>query len=200
MVAADIIGDDGHATREDARRGGDYKSLHVSPGVATTVLMHSFGGLERSGATSQELRLGSVAPNLGPEYVSEVLTSLDETLWYVHREGDRLRFQTKPNIYRMIAQNASAQPRLTVEERLRAEVGSAVGVQPGFRSLAWAATDDQIQDNPDPTIAVLSPRFAVGSPVGDESPQWNRPNRRTVAESRGRLPAVEELACPGCSR
>lgn len=170
VVAADIIGGDGHANREDGRRGGDYASLHVSRGVATTLLMHSFGGLERSGATSQELRLGSVAPNLGPEYVSEVLTSLDETLWYVHKEGDRLRFQTKPNIYRMIAQNASAQPRSTVEERLRAEVEDAVDKQPGFRSLPWAATDDQIQDNPDPTIAVLSSRFAVGSPVGDESP------------------------------
>ncbi len=170
VVAADIIGGDGHANREDARRGGDYESLHVSRGVATTLLMHSFGGLERSGATSQELRLGTVAPNLGPEYVSEVLTSLDETLWYVHKEGDRLRFQTKPNIYRMIAQNASGQPSSTVDERLRAEVESVVGAQPGFRSLAWAATDDQIPDNPDPTIAVLSPRFTVGSPLGDASP------------------------------
>lgn len=170
VVAADIIGGDGHANREDARRGGDYESLHVSRGVATTLLMHSFGGLERSGATSPELRLGSVAPNLGPEYVSEVLTSLDETLWYVHKEGDRLRFQTKPNIYRMIAQNASGQPSSTVEERLREEVGTVVGDPPGFRHLAWAATDDQIADNPEPTIAVLSPRFAVGSPVGDESP------------------------------
>ena len=170
VVAADIIGGDGHANREDERRGGEYKTLQVSRGVATTLLMHSFGGLERSGATIQELRLGSVAPNLGPEYVSEVLTSLDETLWYVHREGDKYRFQTKANIYRIIAENASIQPRSAVEDRLREEVENAIGSESGFRSLPWAATDDQIADNAYPSIAVLAPRFAVTNPEGDSPP------------------------------
>ena len=170
VVAADIIGGDGHANQEDERRGGEYKNMQVSRGVATTLLMHSFGGLERSGAIVQELRLGSVAPNLGPEYVSEVLTSLDETLWYVHREGDKYRFQTKPNIYRIIAQHASSRPSSEVEERLREEVERAIGSQPGFRSLAWAAADDQIPDNPEPSIAVLVPRFAVSDSESDNRP------------------------------
>ncbi len=95
VVAADIIGGDGHANRDDERRGGDYARLGVARGVATTLLAHSFGGLTQSGATTQELHLGSAAPNLGPEYVTEVLRTLEESLWYVHREGDRLRFQTR---------------------------------------------------------------------------------------------------------
>ena len=161
VVAADIIGGDGHANRDDERRGGDYAKLRVARGVATTLLAHSFGGLTQSGATGQELRLGSVAPNLGPEYVSEVLTTLEETLWYVHREGDRLRFETRPNIYRVIAESASGQPSATVDERLREAVEKAIGDPDGFRTLAWAGADDQISDNPDPTVAVLSPRFAV---------------------------------------
>ena len=37
VVAADIIGGDGHANREDERRGGEYKDLQVSRGVATTL-------------------------------------------------------------------------------------------------------------------------------------------------------------------
>ena len=168
VVAADIIGGDGHANREDERRGSDYARLRVARGVATTLLMHSFGGLTRSGATSQELRLGSAAPNLGPEYVTEVLATLEESLWYVHKEGDRLRFQTKPNIYRVIAETASDQPASTVKERLRSEVERVIGAPTGFRALAWAGTDDQIPDNPDPTIAVLVPRFAVASSAADE--------------------------------
>ena len=169
VVAADIVGGDGHANREDERRGGDYARLQIARGVATTLLTHSFGGLTQSGATSQELRLGSVAPNLGPEYISEVLDTLEENLWYVHKEGDRLRFQTRPNIYRVIAERASGQPASTVDERLREEVEQAIGAPHGFRTLAWAGANDQIPDNPDPTIAVLSPRFAVsGAGAGKE--------------------------------
>ena len=53
-----------------------------------------------------------MAPNIGPEYVTEILGSLEEALWYVHREGDSLKFQTRPNVYRVIAQTAEGQPDL----------------------------------------------------------------------------------------
>ena len=56
--------------------GATTRDFHIARGVATTVLMHSFGGMERRGGTPQELRLGTVAPNVGPEYVTEVLSSL----------------------------------------------------------------------------------------------------------------------------
>ena len=162
VVAADIVGGDGHADMQDRNRGSDYARFHIARGVATTVLMHSFGGMERSGGTPQEIRLGTVAPNVGPEYVTEVLGSLEETLWYVHREGDSLSFQTRPNIYRVIAQRADEQPDSTVADRLRTEVDGAIGTAAGFRVLPWAGADGQIADNPDPAIAVLDPRYAVG--------------------------------------
>ena len=162
VVAADIVGGDAHADMQDRNRGSDYARFHIARGVATTVLMHSFGGMERSGGTPQEIRLGTVAPNVGPEYVTEVLGSLEETLWYVHREGDSLSFQTRPNIYRVIAQRADEQPDSTVADRLRTEVDGAIGTAAGFRVLPWAGADGQIADNPDPAIAVLDPRYAVG--------------------------------------
>ena len=73
VVAADIIGRDAHADMQDERRGGDYSRFQIARGVATTLLMHSFGGMERGGGTLQELRLGTVAPNVGPEYVPRYL-------------------------------------------------------------------------------------------------------------------------------
>ena len=160
VVAADIIGGDAHADMQDQRRGSDYAHHHIGRGVATTLLMHSFGGRERAGATAQELRLGTVAPNVGPEYVTEIFGSLEGALWYVHREGESLKFQTKPNIYRVIAQTADGQPASTVAERLRTEVGKVIGTAPGFRLLPWAGDDGQVPDSPDPSIAVLPPRFA----------------------------------------
>ena len=162
VVAADIAGRDAHADMQDRSRGGDYARFHIARGVATTVLMHSFGGMERRGGTPQEIRLGTVAPNLGPEYVTEVLGSLEEALWYVHREGDAFGFQTRPNVYRVIAQKADEQTESTVADRLRDQIDGAIGAPAGFRTVPWAGADGQIPDSPDPTIAVLDPRYAVG--------------------------------------
>ena len=167
VVAADIIGRDAHADMQDERRGGDYSRFRIARGVATTLLMHSFGGMERSGGTLQELRLGTVAPNVGPEYVTEILGSLEESLWYVHREGESLKFQTRPNIYRVIAQTADGQAASIVAERLRSEVERAIGAAAGFRVLLWSGGDGQLPDNPEPTIAVLEPRYAVPSSEGN---------------------------------
>ena len=169
VVAADIIGEDAHADMQDRKRGSHYAQLRISRGVATTLLMHSFGGRERGGATPQELRVGTVAPNVGPEYVTEVLNSLEETLWYVHREGELLKFQTRPNIYRVIAQSANDQPTSGVQDRLREEVEATIGAATGFRALPWAGADGHLPESPSPTIAVLDPRFAVASlGTGDE--------------------------------
>ena len=166
VVRADIIGGDAHADMQDQSRGGDYARHRIARGVATTLLMNSFGGQERSGANAQQLRLGTVAPNVGPEYVTEILNTLEEVLWYVHKEGESLRFQTRPNIYRAIADTASNQSSSSVADRLRSEVDKVIGTAAGFRILPWAGGDGQIPDNPEPSIVVLPPRFAVADPNG----------------------------------
>jgi uncharacterized protein DUF499/HEPN superfamily Swt1-like protein len=174
VVAADIIGGDAHADMLDHKRGGDYERHHIARGVATTLLMHSFGGQVRLGATPSELRLGIVAPNVGPEYVSEVLESLEQSLWFVHKEGEALRFQVRPNVYRIIAQTAEHLPEATVAERLRTALegsqpgkkDSAAGEAPGFRILVWAGLPGPIADNPEPSIAILDPRLSISQEDG----------------------------------
>jgi hypothetical protein len=161
VVAADIIGGDARADMLDQSRGGEYETFHVTRGIATTVLMHSFGGQTRLGALPTELRLGTVAPNIGPEYVSEVLETLEQSLGYVHREGELLRFQTRPNPYRLIALRAETLPPAQVAERLQASLADALGSAPGFRVLEWAGADGIIADSPDLRIAVLEPHYAI---------------------------------------
>lgn len=168
VVAADIIGGDAHADDLDDRRGGDYARHRIARGIATTLLMNSFGGATRAGALPTELRLGAVAPNVGPEYVSEVLETLEQSLWYVHREGDLLRFQTRPNIYRMIAQRAESLPASTVGERLREAISGAAGTASGFRVAEWAGADGALPDRPDLTIAILASEYAVAPDNGDK--------------------------------
>ena len=161
VVATDIIGGDAHADELDMRRGGEYERYHVARGLATTLLMHSFGGRARVGALTHEIRLGTVAPNVGPEYVTEILESLEQSLWYVHREGELLRFLTKPNVYRMISQRAEQLPPAQVREELQKAVAQAAGSVDGFQVVPWAAEDGAIADSPNLRIAVLEPGLAV---------------------------------------
>jgi hypothetical protein len=161
VVAADIIGGDAHADMLDGRRGGDYERHRIARGLATTLLMHSFGGPTRVGASRAELYLGTVAPNIGPEYLPDVLDSLEETLWYVHKEGELYRFLTKFNVYRVIRQTAEDLPNATVSERIREALGLGIGQSSGFRILQWAGSDGTIADSPEPAIAVLDSKYRV---------------------------------------
>ena len=182
VVASDVIGGDAHADHQDQRRGGEYERYHISRGVATTLLVHSFGGQLNAGAVPQELRLGTVAPNVGPEYVTEVLGSLEQSLWYVHRDGELLKFDTRPNIYRVIAQTADNQSPDAVNDRLKEVLERAAGSPEGFRVITWADTDGSIADTPDPTIAILPSRYAIeafddrGQPMDWEAIErlWDR--------------------------
>ena len=67
VVASDIIGGEAHADHEDERRGGEYSRFRISRGVATTLLVHSFGGMMHAGGTPQGTQVGHrVTPTLGP--------------------------------------------------------------------------------------------------------------------------------------
>ena len=110
--------------------------------------------------------------------MAEVLNTLEERLWYVHREGEALRFQTRPNIYRVIAQTAAEQPTSAVSEKLRAEVEAVTGAADGFRVLSWVGEDGQLPDNPEASIAVLASRFAVSNADGNGSPDGDAPIRQ----------------------
>ena len=170
VVASDIIGGDAHADYQDNSRGGEYTEFRIARGVATTLLLHSFGGRMQTGAVPQELRLGTVAPNVGPEYVTEVLGTLEQSLWYVHRDGELLKFQTRPNIYRVIAQTADNQSPSVVADRLREGLDRVAGNSPGFRVITWAGGDGVIPDTPEPTIALLDPRFSIEAADASSSP------------------------------
>lgn len=156
VVAADIIGGDAHADGFDERRGGEYAQHHIARGVATTILLHSSGAQLRAGAMPSDLRLGTISPLLGRQYADEVIGELEETLWYVHRDGELLRFQAKQNLYRRIAETAQNQSPHAVDERIREAMAKAYGESHGFRVLQWAGADGTIPDQPEPSIAVLA--------------------------------------------
>ena len=122
-------------------------------------------------------------PLLGPEYYGEVLGSIEETGYYIHREGQMFRFQTKQNLYRRIAETANTQPQHVIDDRIRTAMADAYGSSQGFKVLQWAGADGSIPDQPESSIAMLAATLpaSVGccQPAGMR--RISRPRMKTIS-------------------
>jgi len=110
VVAADVIGDKANAVALDDERGRDYANERVSQGVASAVLLGSFGGQgDRAGFSSKEIRFCAGRPELNWGYTDGALLALEEKAFYLHNaaagsQGKRYWFGTKPTLTKLLVQ------------------------------------------------------------------------------------------------
>jgi hypothetical protein len=110
VVAADVIGDKANAVALDSERSRDYADEHVTQGVASAVLLGSFGGQgERAGFSSKEVRFSVGRPDLNWGYTDGALLALEERAFYLHSagagsQGKRYWFGTKPTLTKLLVQ------------------------------------------------------------------------------------------------
>lgn len=110
VVAADVIGDKANAVAVDEDRGREYADERVAQGVASAVLLGSFGGQgERAGFSSKEIRFGAGRPDLNWGYTDGALLALEEKAFYLHNaaagsQGKRYWFGTKPTLTKLLVQ------------------------------------------------------------------------------------------------
>jgi hypothetical protein len=110
VVAADVIGDKANAVALDEERGREYADERVSQGVASAVLLGSFGGQgERAGFSSKEVRFSTGRPELNWGYTDGALLALEEKAFYLHNaaagsQGKRYWFGTKPTLTKLLVQ------------------------------------------------------------------------------------------------
>ena len=110
VVAADVIGDKANAVALDDERSRDYADERVSQGVASAVLLGSFGGQgERAGFSSKEVRFCAGRPELNWGYTDGALLALEEKAFYLHsagagNQGKRYWFGTKPTLTKLLVQ------------------------------------------------------------------------------------------------
>ena len=63
VAAADLIGDDSNAGAFDEERGGDHRREKIGRGLASAMLLGSFGGQgQRSGFSAKDLKLACSRP------------------------------------------------------------------------------------------------------------------------------------------
>ena len=115
VIIADIDGPNARAKRVDERLAKETPALaSVKPatGIATAILLYSFGGLRREGAgedetlppgvTESELLASCVGPDLDNITATAVLSELRNTCLYLHYDGVRYCFKKDPNITKLI--------------------------------------------------------------------------------------------------
>jgi len=110
VVAADVIGDKANALALDDERGQEYANDRVAQGVASAVLLGSFGGQgERAGFSSKEIRWSVGRPDLNWGFTDGALLALEERAFYLHSasagsQGKRYWFGTKPTLTKLLVQ------------------------------------------------------------------------------------------------
>jgi hypothetical protein len=107
VIQSDLLGPQAGAHIVDALLVQESPHLQLYlPGtrIATAALLYSFGGssqLER-GVFENELLSACLCPGLDRNIVQTSLHDLNERLLYLHRRELRYRFETQPNLNKMI--------------------------------------------------------------------------------------------------
>ena len=110
VVAQDVIGEKANAVLLDDEKGGDYPTERITQGIASAILLGSFGGQgEKSGYTTKDLKLAVSRPGLNWSYTDGALLTFEERSFYLHPVaagslGKRYWFGTKPTLAKLVVQ------------------------------------------------------------------------------------------------
>ena len=170
----DFIGANSRARRIDERRAKEFpaESLkHPAMRIATTILMYSFGGLRREGASETELLppgitevdllATCVGPSLDSTTVLACLKELKEQCLYLHFDGVRYCFKKDPNITLLVEQEADvvARDEDLVRDKIKEMLESRLA---GHNVYIWPTKSGEVPDKePEFVVAYMPLEFGT---------------------------------------
>ena len=170
VAAADVIGEGSNAGSFDEERGGDYRTEAIGQGLASAILLGSFGGKgQKSGFSSKDLRLAASRYGLNWSYTDGALLELENRCFYLHSTsagslGKRYWFGTKPALNLLVVQyrqqNASATFEEEILEDLRAE--SRRGALAGSTWRVIVNPEKDLPEQKSLTLLILPPALTWG--------------------------------------
>ncbi len=130
VVDSDIAGKQAKAPEIDRQLGSEYAKESVAEKCARPIFMYSFGGGQQRGATSPQIRLAVLSPEMAPPFISDALDRMTKRLWYLYHDSGLYRFESRPNLNRILVDR---------EEMIRSEPDKV-------RDFAKATLNDLIGD------------------------------------------------------
>jgi hypothetical protein len=181
VLEHDLIGVNARAKRIDERRTKESPSetgKRAASRIATAILMYSFGGLRRDGAsgteflppgiTEADLLSVCVGPDLDSTTALACLKELKEQCLYLHFDGVRYCFKKDPNVTLLIEQesNAVARDESQVEQHIREMLEARIT---GRNAVVWRSKSGDIPDKePSFLVAYMPLDFGTDARTGRE--------------------------------
>ncbi len=188
VIIADLAGPNSRAGQIDDRLAKETPRLtDVRPAtqVATTIFLHSFGGLRRegenetetlpSGVNESDLLAACVGPNLDSITAKAVLADLRNSCLYLHYDGVRYCFRKEQNVTKLIEdaeqevsrEEADARGFGPVRERIKEILKDRVAAHP--TAVVWMEDGKDIPDGiPQFWVGYLPLEFAAESGVAQK--------------------------------
>lgn len=147
VVQADIQRGDGqaHAQQLDEEwRERDKPPL--AKRVANSILLHSITIGQARGATEADINLACGVPGLDFDYIDQALSGLYDTCWYIDPDRTRYRFQTEPQINRIIHEEIQNVERVAAKNELHDRIRSVFSGR-FFETVFFAEEPNDVDDN-----------------------------------------------------
>ena len=178
VAAADAIGGRSNAGTFDEERGGDYRRESIGQGIASAIMLGSFGGkAQQSGFSSKDVKLASSRDGLNWSYTDGALLELENRCFYLHSTGagslgKRYWFGTKPNLNALVVQYRQRVAGESFEEDilsdLREEAKKGVGAGATWRIVVGPGKD--LPEQKSLTLLILPPALTWnGNGEGNEA-------------------------------
>jgi len=169
VLEADLIGTRARVREVDRRVGQEspaLQHLRVGTRLATAAFLYSFGARsgEDRGVLESELIAACLAPGLDRMVLAATLSDLREHLLYLWYTARRYRFETRPNLNKLIADEAGKWKPEEVLERVRDELARCL--DGGRGAVLWPKDASAIPDRePEFKVVYLSPNWLEKSGV-----------------------------------
>ncbi len=136
--------------------------------VATSILMHSFGGQPKvegqegetlpPGVTEQDLMVATLSPYLESTMMKAVLKELVGKCLYIHYDGVRYAFKTTPNVNKILEDEAEGVKDSEIKNEIKGMLEAELG---GKSAIIWKDESRNVPDNyPKFSLVYLPLEFA----------------------------------------
>ncbi len=163
VITSDIVG---NAPKIDKEMGSEYKKYEIATEIATSIFIYSFGGDGIKGTTLPKIRVALLREGIPPTIVGDVISKLEDELWYLHSEGKQYAFRSEINLNRVIIEREEGVSNNEVLEELNDQIHKNAGNSLGV--YLWPENTSDIPDNKKLKLVILSPDYPYNATKTNE--------------------------------